>query len=141
MPCVLIDSARLSSAASSKFVLGCIAPGTMRSKSTSDGSAPRSIVRSEDSSAPKPRPSAFRFIDNLPGQSRVGFGPFRISVVTDYWFAMAGSFGQPYVSWDYCLEHLKAVEVAQVRGDCCGEVCALIVHREQEAFDHQTGIV
>src|SRR5687767_15828653 len=113
----------------------------MRSKSTSDGSAPRSIVRSEDSSAPKPRPSAFRFIDNLPGQSRVRFGPFRISVVTDYWFAMAGSFGQPYVSCDYCLEHLKTVEVAEVSVFCGREVSSLIVYRDQQAFVHQAGCV
>src|SRR5688572_17951975 len=124
-----MDSAKLSRAASSKFVRGCIAPGTIESKGTSDGSPPKSIVRSEDSSAPRPRPSAFRFIDNLPGQSRVRLGPFRVSVVSDYWFAMAGGFGQPYVSWDYCLKYLETVEIAQVRSHCGGEVRALVVHR------------
>jgi hypothetical protein len=35
-------------------VRGCIGPGTIESRSTSDGSAPRSIVRSEDSNGLPP---------------------------------------------------------------------------------------
>src|SRR5215510_4008982 len=126
-----MDSANPSRAASSKFVRGCIGPGTIKFKSTSDGSAPRSIVRSEDSSAPRPRPSAFRFIDNLPGQTRIGLGPFRVSVVTNYWLAVAGGFGQSHVSWDYCLENVQPIEVPQICGDGSGEIRALVVHREQ----------
>src|SRR5687767_10827340 len=103
-----MDSARLSSAASSKLTRGCIGPGTIELISTSDGSAPRSIVRSDDSSAPRPRPSAFRFIDNLPGQLRVRFGPFRMGVVTDNGFAVAWRLRQPDVAWDHCLENLEA---------------------------------
>src|SRR5829696_6875869 len=141
MPCVLIDSARLSSAASSNLTRGCIGPGTIALNSTSDGSDPRSIVWSEDSSAPSPRPSAFRFIDNLPGQLRVRLGPFRMSVVTDNGLAVAGCLRQPDVSWDYRLKDLKTVEVAQVCGHRRGEVRPLIVHCQKQPLDHQPGIV
>jgi hypothetical protein len=49
---------------------------------------------------------------------------------------MTGGLGQPDVSWDYGLKNLKSVKIAQIRGDGGRQVRALIVHRQQQPFDH-----
>ena len=48
---------------------------------------------------------------------------------------MAGGFGEADVARDGGLEELVAEEAAEVVGDLLGEVGAVVVHGEQDAFE------
>src|SRR5678815_4386179 len=116
-------------------------PAEIKATGTSAGSAPISVLRSEDSSAPSPRPSAFRFIHYLLGQLSISFSPPRLSVILNNGLSVTGRFCQTNISRDNRLEHLETIKVAQVCRDCGREIGSLVVHRQQQTFDHQSGIV
>ena len=62
-------------------------------------------------------------------------------VITDNRLAVAWRFGEPDISGNNRLKNLQAVKVAKVCGDGRRQIGPLVVHREKQAFDHQTGIV
>src|SRR5215203_6504265 len=123
MPCSLIDSASRANGSSSNRVRGCIEPGSIKAISISSESCALLTVSSEPSSAPRPRPSAFRFIHDLPGnyfpgQLGIGLRPFGIWVVAYDWFTVTGCLSESDIPRYDALKHLLTVEVAQIGGHC-----------------------
>ena len=53
--------------------------------------------------------------------------------------AVAGSFGQADIARNYGFKDLRAEEAAQIGGYLLGERRAVVVHREQNAFDGELG--
>ena len=74
-------------------------------------------------------------VEELEGQVAVGFGSAGAGVVEGYGFAVAGGFGEADVAGDDGLEELFAEEISEVVGDLLGEVGAVVVHGEQDAFE------
>src|SRR6266404_4551798 len=106
-------------------------PASIKSISTSYGSSRRSTVRSDDSSAPSPRPSAFRFIYDLLGQLRIGFRAFGLCVVNNDRFPVTGRLSKSYISRNYRSKYLLAIKIAQVGCYSGGQVCALVIHGQK----------
>src|SRR5215472_5999342 len=92
-------------------------------------------------SAPSPRPSAFLAImDHLFGQMRVALCPFAVCVVKNDRLAEAWRFGQANIAWNDALENLRPEERTQVIGNLARKRGAVVVHRQQNAFDLQVRI-
>src|SRR5689334_5806233 len=62
-------------------------------------------------------------------------------VVANYGFAIARGFSEPDVARNNGLKDLKSVKVAQVGSHGGRQVSALVVHREEKPFNHQSRIV
>jgi hypothetical protein len=78
--------------------------------------------------------------ENLLGQLDVALGAPRADVIEEDGLAVAGSLGEADASRDYGAEDLFGKKLPQVVGDLAGEVGAVIVHGEQDAFDGQRGV-
>ena len=59
-------------------------------------------------------------------------------VVEHYWLSVAWGFGQANISRNDGFEDLRAEEAAKVGGDLFRERGAVVVHREQDAFDSKS---
>src|SRR5215813_5683145 len=62
-------------------------------------------------------------------------------VITNDWLSVAGRFGEPDITRNHRLKNLKTIKVAKVGRHSGRQVSTLVVHRQQQAFDHQTRIV
>ena len=62
-------------------------------------------------------------------------------VVTDNWLAVAGRLGKPDVPGNHRLKNLQPVKIAQISRDRGRKIGSLVIHREQQALDHQSRIV
>src|ERR1035437_3045711 len=92
-------------------------------------------------SAPIPLPSALRgfsdllMVEDLFGEFDIAFRPLGSGVIGQDGFAETGRFGQTYAAGDDGPEYLILEEFAEVGGHLTGEVGAVVVHGEQDAFD------
>ncbi len=92
-------------------------------------------------SALNPLPNAFLGIcDNLLGKLNVAFGAFTMYVVEHYWHAVAWRFCQAYISRNDGFEDLCTEKAAKIGGYLLRECGAVVVHREENAFDGERRI-
>src|SRR5215469_17412846 len=92
-------------------------------------------------SAPSPRPSAFLDImDHLFGQMRVALCPFAVRVIKNNRLAETWRFRQANVARNDALEDLRPEERTQVIGNLAGKRSAVVIHRQQNAFDLEVRI-
>ena len=73
--------------------------------------------------------------------ARYASAPRDRGVVDDAGHAVTRRFAEPHVARDHGGEHLVLEEVAHVARDLLAEVRALVVHREQHAFDVERRVV
>src|SRR4030095_3681109 len=146
-PLALMDDASSSILASSIWRRGCCSFGASRSTSTS--SAPgRTGSDASGISALNPLPSAGRRSsmmasfssgsvprEHLFGQGNVGCRTAGCGVLPDAGNPMAWRFTQPDVARNDRVEHFLFEELAHIARDELPEVGAVVVHREQHAFD------
>src|ERR1035438_4821669 len=92
-------------------------------------------------SAPIPLPRARRgcsglcMVEDLFGELDIAFRPLGSGVVGEDGFAEAGGLGQSDAAGDNGLEDLILEEFPEVGGYLAGEVSAVVVHGEEDAFD------
>ncbi len=79
-------------------------------------------------------------VEDFFGEFEMGFGAAGSWVVEDGGFAVAGSFGQTDVAGDGGLIQQLPEEGLEFGGDSLGEVGAVVVHGEDDAFDDEAGI-
>src|SRR5579859_1872792 len=92
-------------------------------------------------SAPSPRPKAFLgIVDDLLGELAVSLRALAVNVVKNDWLAKTRRFGKSHIARNHALEDLRPKKAAQIRGDLARKSCALVIHREQNAFDLQSRI-
>jgi hypothetical protein len=71
---------------------------------------------------------------------KVALGTARSRVINDNRLSKARSFGQPDVSWNDCLENLRAIKVPEVLGYGGRKVGPFIKHCKKQAFDREIWI-
>src|ERR1700733_10168621 len=92
-------------------------------------------------SAPSPRPNAFLATgDYLLGKLDVGLGAFTMNVVEYDGFPMTRRLSKANISWDHCLEYLRAEEAPEVGRHLAGQSCAFVVHGEGDSLDREIWI-
>src|SRR5271170_3218797 len=89
-------------------------------------------------SAPSPRPSAFLSIsDYLLGQLRIPLSAPAMDIIENNRLTKTWRFRKTHIPRNHTLKYLRTKKAAQIRGYLTRERCALIVHRQQNAFDLQ----
>ena len=78
---------------------------------------------------------ALFMVEDLFGELDVAFRAAGAGVVDEDGFAETGRFGQADAARDDGPEDLVAEELAEVGGHLAGEVGAVVVHGEEDAFD------
>jgi hypothetical protein len=78
--------------------------------------------------------------EDFEGEVAVGFGSAGAGVVEGYGLAVAGSFGEADVAGDAGFEELFSEEAFEVFSDLLGEVGAVVVHGEEDAFEGEGGV-
>src|SRR5271155_2370713 len=92
-------------------------------------------------SAPSPRPNAFRGIrDHLLCKLCVSLCTFTMYIIENNRLTKTWSFRKANVSRDQALEYLGSKEAAQVRSHLSGECGSLVIHRQQDSFNLETGV-
>jgi hypothetical protein len=74
------------------------------------------------------------------GQFAIGLGSAGFGVIEGYGFAVAGCFGQTDVAGNTCLKELVVEERFEIFIDLLGQIGAVIVHGEKDAFEGKTGV-
>src|SRR5215469_7599862 len=97
--------------------------------------------------AESPLPRALRCLSealfmgqDLLCQLNVALCASRSNVVGEDWLPKTGGLSEPYTARNNGLENTLVEEIAQILFNLAGEVCPVIVHREQNAFDLQLGV-
>ena len=78
--------------------------------------------------------------EEFEGEFAVGFGSSGFGVVEGYGFSVAGGFSEAYVAGNAGGEELVVEEGFEVFGDLLGEIGAVVVHGEEDAFERQAGV-
>src|SRR5690349_98306 len=92
-------------------------------------------------SAPSPRPKAFLGIgDYLLCKLCVSFCALTVYIIENNRFTETWSFRKPDISGYQALENLIAKKTAKIRRHLPGKAGPLVIHRQEYAFNLQTGI-
>src|SRR5271165_3162569 len=70
----------------------------------------------------------------------VAFGATRADVVGENGLAEAGGLGEANAAGDYRLKNVVLEEFAKILLHLAGQVHALVIHREQDAFNLERGV-
>src|SRR5436190_238084 len=138
-----MESASSFNPSSLKCFRGCCALGRMRSisisRSCSDSTSSGLGVPSR---ALSPRPRAFlcTAMNDLLCEANVGLGSFGFDVVKQNGLAVTWRFAKPNVARNDRGQDLIAEKLLEVGHDLVGEVGAFVVHRQEDAFNFETGI-
>src|SRR5678810_495558 len=101
---------------------------TSRSSSDSGSGVPNRAL--------SPRPRAFLCaMNNLLCEADVCLSTFGFDVVKQYWAAMARCLTEPYISRNDGRKYFVSEEFPQITHHLIGQVCSLIKHRQQNAFN------
>src|SRR5439155_12844777 len=133
-PVERIDSVSSFSPSSGKTLRGCNGLGSINSTATE--SRPDVVVSTSRRSELSPRPNAFVCMGyNLLSELPIALGAARSRVVNEHRLAIAWRLGQTDIARDDGGEDLVAEKVLQIVPHLAGKVSALVVHRQQDAFD------
>src|SRR4029079_7406365 len=74
-------------------------------------------------------------MNNLLCEADVCLSTFRFDVVKQYWAAMARCLTEPYISRNDGRKDFVSEDFPQITHHLIGQVCSLIKHRQQNAFN------
>jgi hypothetical protein len=69
------------------------------------------------------------------GQGQVGYSPPRLAIIFDYWFTVAGGFGQTYISWNNGTINSVPEIIKELSIDLRGEFVPRVIHGAENTLN------